>query len=80
MAGLAPPAVALPPPHLRDEQWFVTLKDIVDRLNSRVRQGNGAPAGVVFGSVGDLYLRLDGSPTLWVKESGTNTTAGWVSK
>lgn len=80
--ALDPPAVALPPPFLRNEQWFLELKDIVDRLNARVRQGTGSPAGVVVGSVGDLYLRRDGgaATTLYVKESGTDTTAGWVAK
>ena len=34
------------------------------------------------GGVGDLFLRTDGGAgtTLYVKESGNATTAGWVAK
>lgn len=80
--SLAPAAVALPPPQFRDEQWFVTLKDIVDRLNLGVLQGNGSPAGVVVANVGTLYRRLDGGAgsTLYVKEGNSGTSAGWVAK
>lgn len=76
---LAPPAVPLPPPQFRDDQWFVVLKDIVDRLNLGVLQGNGSPAGVVVANVGTLYRRLDGgaSTTLYIKEAGNGTAAGW---
>jgi hypothetical protein len=44
--------------------------------------GLGDPEGRVTGSVGDVYQRLDGSPgqTLFVKEAGQNTMAGWRSK
>ena len=47
-----------------------------------VRVGTGAPGGVVAGYIGDLYLRSDGgaSTTLYVKESGAGTSAGWVGK
>jgi hypothetical protein len=40
------------------------------------------PNGAVVGSVGDLYsYQLGGAgTTFWVKESGTNTNTGWVSK
>ena len=49
---------------------------------AKVLAGTGAPAGVVFGSPGDLYVNKSGgaSTTLYVKESGANTTAGWVAK
>ena len=49
---------------------------------AKVLRGAGAPAGSVVGSVGDLYVRTDGgaNTTLYVKESGTATTAGWVAK
>ena len=44
--------------------------------------GFGSPAGTVTANVGAIYLRLDGgtSTTLYVKESGSGTTSGWVSK
>ena len=49
---------------------------------THISQGTGAPNGVVTGSVGALYLRLDGgaATTLYVKESGANTNTGWVAK
>lgn len=44
--------------------------------------GAGSPAGVVTAPVGSLYSRTDGgaNTTLYVKESGSGTTAGWVAK
>lgn len=44
--------------------------------------GNGSPNGVVTGSVGDLYSRLDGGAlaSFYVKESGAATNTGWVAK
>lgn len=62
--------------------WFNVLRAIVLVLQARVRTGTGAPGGVVVGSVGDLWLRSDGGAgsTLYVKESWTNTTAGWAAK
>lgn len=78
---LTPDAVALPPRFLQ-ELGGVTLKDIVDRLNLGVLQGLGTPAGVVVADIGTLYRRLDGGAgtTLYVKEAGSGTTAGWVAK
>ena len=77
--ALNPDAVPLPPGYLA-EPGGLTLKDIVDRLNLGLLQGNGSPAGVIVADVGTLYRRLDGTPTLWVKESGSGSAAGWVSK
>ena len=79
--ALNPPAVALPPGYL-EEPHGVTLKNIVDRLNLGVLQGNGSPAGVVIADVGTLYRRLDGGAgtSLYVKESGSGTAAGWAAK
>lgn len=44
--------------------------------------GSGTPEGSVQASVGSLYTRTDGGAgtTLYVKESGSNTTTGWVAK
>jgi hypothetical protein len=49
---------------------------------ARWRNGNGDPNGVVVGSVGDLWSRLDGGAgtALYVKESGAGTNTGWVGK
>lgn len=42
----------------------------------------GTPLGAVSASVGSIALRLDGGAgtTLYVKESGSGTTTGWVAK
>jgi hypothetical protein len=44
--------------------------------------GLGDPNGKVGGNVGDVFQRLDGGAgsTLYVKEAGDGTDAGWVSK
>lgn len=44
--------------------------------------GTGSPAGAVAGNIGDQFWRTDGgaSTTLYVKESGACTTAGWTAK
>jgi hypothetical protein len=62
--------------------WLNTLRVLVLALSGAVRIGAGDPSGVVVGSVGNLWLRSDGGAgsTLYVKESGTDTTAGWVAK
>jgi hypothetical protein len=62
------------------------LQTMVDQLQrspiycggTKILSGKGSPEGVVRGSVGDLYLRTDGTAgaTLYVKESGTELT-GW---
>lgn len=51
-------------------------------IGINISAGTGSPNGVVTGNPGDLYLNLSGgaSQTLWVKESGSATTAGWVNK
>ena len=41
--------------------------------------GTGSPETVVTAGVGALFLRTDGVPTLYVKETGTGNT-GWVGK
>lgn len=48
----------------------------------KISFGTGSPNGVVTGSVGDQFMRTDGgaATTLYVKESGTATTSGWVGK
>jgi hypothetical protein len=66
------------------------LQRIVDAINTApvkvagrsISTGTGTPENRVSGSIGDLYLRDDGSTstTLYVKTSGTATTAGWTAK
>lgn len=45
-----------------------------------IRTGTSSPNSAVSGSVGDLFLRTDGSTatTLYIKESGSATTTGWT--
>ena len=39
--------------------------------------GSGDPNNVVVGSVGNLYLQTD-EPSIWFKQTGSNTNTGWV--
>lgn len=50
--------------------------------DAAIRSGTGSPEGVVSGSVGDVWLRRDGSTTttLYVKTSGLVTKTGWTAK
>ena len=45
------------------------------------RSGPGTPEGAIVGSVCDIYLRSNGGTgtVLYVKESGSNSTTGWVA-
>jgi hypothetical protein len=47
-----------------------------------VQRGTGTPNGTLVGSPGDLYVDLTGGAgvTFYVKESGSVTNTGWVSK
>ena len=47
-----------------------------------VQRGIGTPNGTLVGSPGDLYVDLTGGAgvTFYVKESGSATNTGWVSK
>lgn len=58
-----------------------TTPATIATVGALIRSGNGNPNGVITGSVGDLWLRLDGSAgaVLYIKESGAATTSGWVS-
>lgn len=70
-----PPRAALPAPGPR-------VADIVVlHHGARVIDGFGAPAGLVVGWIGDLYLQRDGGPAgaLWSKQSGAGTAQGWVA-
>lgn len=59
-----------------------TITGTLTITTSKISSGTGSPNSVVTGSVGDQFLRTDGgaSTTLYIKESGTATTTGWVAK
>lgn len=48
----------------------------------RLIAGLGDPNNKVIGNVGDIFQRLDGTvgATLYVKETGNSTNAGWTAK
>jgi hypothetical protein len=66
------------------------LEDLANRLDTpplqigtvRIYTGATSPESRILGSVGDLYLRTDGSTatTLYVKTSGSLTKTGWTAK
>ena len=72
------------------QRLIVSLYDFLRRVvvsvngldDTRVLTGVGSPEGVVTASVGRLYTRTDGGAgtTLYVKESGVNTSTGWTAK
>lgn len=76
------------------EQKYPEVADVLNEIigaintqpfyigNRTVQSGEGTPENKIVGSIGDLYLREDGSTstTLYVKTSGTNTKTGWTGK
>lgn len=46
----------------------------------RLRSGPGSPQNVVAAPPGTIYLRMAGTPKLWVKESGGGGASGWAVK
>ncbi len=53
----------------------------VTRTIPNTMTGTGTPASAVVGVIGDTYSDIAGTTdtTLWRKESGHNTTAGWIA-
>ena len=62
--------------------WLdLVIRKTLDRLNSHVWSGTGAPEGVIAAPVGSIYLDDNGgTATLYVKQSGGATSTGWVAK
>jgi hypothetical protein len=58
------------------------LDTLYDRVNAYLFVGTATPEGAVAAPVGSLFLRTDGgtSTSLYVKETGTTTSSGWVAK
>jgi hypothetical protein len=58
------------------------VKNSITVGTTKISSGNGSPNGSVTGSPGDEYFNTAGgsATTLYVKESGTATTSGWVGK
>ena len=58
-----------------------TTPATIATVGALIRSGTGDPNGVIVGSVGDVWSRLNGgaSTTLYVKESGAATNTGWVA-
>lgn len=48
--------------------------------SAKVRTGSGTPEAAVTGSIGDIFLRDNGSAgtSFYIKESGNSTNTGWV--
>lgn len=60
----------------------VYAKTSINIGNVNISTGSGSPNSAVTGSPGDIYYNTAGgsATTLWVKESGSATTTGWVGK
>jgi len=87
------PPPSRPPKGLRDDRWWrwllTCIREMWQRLNRdqfsigevTIYTGAGTPENNQAGSVGDVYLRTDGSTgtTMYIKESGSDTDTGWSS-
>jgi hypothetical protein len=74
-----------------DMEEFINreLVPVVERLRLALssilgmqKSGEGDPEGVVEAPVGSIYQRTDGGAgsSLYVKETGGSTSAGWAAK
>lgn len=63
------------------QEWFGELQRLVAAMPA-IQTFAGDPNTFVVGVPGDLVADTTGgaNTTLWVKESGAGTTAGWVAK
>ena len=61
---------------------FDALAIAAGRLRVLIMTGSGNPNGSVVASPPAIFLRADGGAgaTLYVKETGVGTSAGWVAK
>jgi len=81
------PYSSIPPEFNKDDataSFMEDMRKVVSALQILgngviVRAGSGIPEGIVTANRGSLYLRTDGPPGLYVKESGTAAT-GWIAK
>ena len=86
-AGFSLPAGVSPAAPAAGDAWndgtsvYVRIAG-ASKLGGFVFFGAGSPLGVVTASPGALYVNTAGGAgtTLYVKESGVGTTAGWVGK
>lgn len=60
----------------------VTIPSVATAVGIMLLKGVGDPTNRVIANVGTLYERTDGgaSTSLYVKESGNGTSAGWTAK
>ena len=63
------------------EEWFGELQRVIGAM-PHLQTFAGTPNGKVTGYPGDLVGNTSGGAnvSLYVKESGLGTTAGWVAK
>lgn len=62
----------------------ITVEDqaFIDLLQARIRFGSDSPIDSVVADIGSIYLRNDGgtNTTLYVKESDSGLSSGWIAK
>lgn len=62
----------------------ITVEDqtFIDLLQERIRFGSDSPIDSVVADIGSIYLRNDGgtNTTLYVKESDSGLSSGWIAK
>lgn len=81
--------------HLNKRPWVTTgvpvpntvapagdrMADVLASGSVRIMSGAFAPDNVLVGNVGDMYLRQGGgASSLFIKESSSGTSTGWVAQ
>lgn len=72
----------IPFPRLDLPKQLINLLQQIIALAPYTHYYAGTPEGNVTGNVGDLCINTNGGAgtTLYVKETGNNTSTGWVAK
>lgn len=60
---------------------LIDFPEYLNIKNRKIFAGSGIPNGTLIGSVGDIYMREDGSlrNSMYVKTSGAATNTGWTN-
>jgi len=83
--------IELSPEKLQTPQGVGELNRMLQRLFTvvsgdgekvRIFYGYASPENVVVANIGAIYMRKDGgaNTSVYIKESGNDTAAGWVAK
>lgn len=66
-----------------DQNWVIAPSGFAARSDLRVgavQAGPGDPEGTIIADPGTIWIRTDGPPWLYVKETGYTNPTGWTAK